>query len=76
MLKNLLNLNGIEKLNKENQKAINGGGFSLQCRYVCHGTTARQPSGASQYCLLNFPYQIHNASQCTDGGDDGPVDWA
>ncbi|MBW1298849.1 hypothetical protein [Aquimarina litoralis] len=76
MLKNLLNLNGVEKLNKENQRAIHGGMLLSQCVYVCHGTTARQPAGASQYCLLNFPIHIYNASQCTDGGDDGIVDWA
>ncbi|MBQ4822813.1 hypothetical protein [Aquimarina sp. MMG016] len=74
MLKNILNLEGVQKLSKKNQESVLGGGFPLlQCPYVCNGTTAKQPSGASQYCLLNFPAIIYNASQCTNGeGDDNP----
>ncbi len=32
MSKLLLNLNGVQKLNKEEQKEINGGRYSLYCR--------------------------------------------
>ncbi|MBW1296867.1 hypothetical protein [Aquimarina litoralis] len=86
MFKNLLNLNGAQAISKKEQQTINGGGLSRgncypffhlgSCRFNCDCRTRRaeQPSGASQYCLLNYPYYINNAVQC--GGAGGPGDWA
>ncbi|WP_299257445.1 hypothetical protein [uncultured Aquimarina sp.] len=87
MFKNLLKLNGAQAITKKEQQTINGGGSSRgncypffhlgPCRLDCNcpGTTARQPSGASQYCLLNYPAIIHNARQCGggSGGGGGPI---
>jgi len=76
MLKDLLNKSGVEKLSKQSQQSITGGSGLTRCPYVCRGTTARQPAGASQYCLLNFAAIIYNAPQCGGGGDDGIDIWA
>jgi len=83
MIKTLLNLNGVEKISKKDQISIKAGGargscfpfFHMgRCRFNCNcpGTTASQPSGASQQCLLNYPAIIRNAPQCggSGGGDD------
>lgn len=79
-MKKLVNLNGAKALSKTEQKAIFGGGgcypfFHLgSCRFDCscgYGTAARQPSGASQYCLLNYPAIIFDAAQCGGGGNGG-----
>ncbi|MBW1296868.1 hypothetical protein [Aquimarina litoralis] len=84
MIKTLLNLDGVEQISRKDQKAIKAGGsrgncypfFHLgSCRFNCScpSTTARQPSGASQYCLLNYPAIIFNASQCGGGGGGGGI---
>ncbi|WP_109438934.1 MULTISPECIES: hypothetical protein [Aquimarina] len=83
MFKKLLNLKGTSKISKKEQKTISGGGsrgncypfFHLgPCRLDCNcpGTTASQPSGASQFCLLNYPAIIRNATQC--GGSGGGIE--
>ncbi|MEB3344635.1 hypothetical protein U6A24_04135 [Aquimarina gracilis] len=89
MLKKLLNLEGTQQISRSEQKSISGGGsrggcppfFHLgSCRFNCNCSTKRatQPSGASQYCLLNYPAIISNARQCGGGsGGGGPIeDWA
>ena len=86
MFKKLLKLEGTHKISKTEQKSISGGGsrgpcypfFHLgSCRFDCNCNTHRatQPSGASQYCLLNYPAIINDARQC-GGGSNGPIDWA
>ncbi|AXT50798.1 hypothetical protein D1818_08125 [Aquimarina sp. BL5] len=75
MLKNILNLNGVQKLKKEEQKSVQGGNPILieapSCNYYCSGTTARLSNGN----YLNCPAIIHNAPQC-NGDDDGIEIWA
>ena len=86
MIKTLLNLNGATKISKKEQTVITGGGtrgncypfFHLgSCRFNCNCRIRRaeQPSGASQYCLLNYPYYINEAQQCGGSGNGGG-DWA
>lgn len=41
MLKNVLKLNGVQKLNKNEQKSINGGGFG-PCSWAPSGVTEEQ----------------------------------
>ncbi len=88
MLKKLLKLEGTKQIGRSEQKSISGGGsrgscypfFHLgSCRFDCDCRIKRaeQPSGASQYCLLNYPAIINNATQCGGGGGIGPIDdWA
>ncbi len=82
-MKKLSNLKGAKALNKKEQKSIHGGRYGCypffhlgSCRLDCdcNTHTASQPGGASQYCLLNYPAIIFNASQC--GGSGGSDVWA
>jgi len=74
-----MNVQGLKALGKKELKSILGSGtcypfFHLgSCKYDCNCTSkkATQVVGASQYCLLNYPYIITNASQCGGGSDDG-----
>ncbi|MDY8134203.1 hypothetical protein [Aquimarina sp. 2201CG5-10] len=81
MFKKLLDL-GAYQITRKEQKSINAGGsrgpcypfFHLgPCRLNCNCQThtARQPSGASQQCLLNYPAIIFNAAQCGGSGNGG-----
>ncbi len=85
MFKKLLKLEGAQKISRKEQKSISGGGsrgncypfFHLgSCRFNCScpSTRAKQPSGASQYCLLNYPAIIYNARQCGGGGGGIEID--
>jgi len=72
MLKNILNLNGVQKLKKEEQKSVQGGNPLLpRCTYTCSGTTARLNNGN----YLNCPAIIKNAPQCGGSGGSGDI-WA
>ncbi len=72
MLKNILGLNGVQKINKEEQKNVQGGHNLIQpCIYRCSGTTARLSNGN----YLNCAAIIHDAVQCGGDGNGGGV-WA
>lgn len=48
MLKNILNLDGVQKLNKEQQKSLEGGGTGGACFYkggLCCDTSRIYPFG-------------------------------
>ncbi len=72
MLKNILNVNGVQKIEKAEQKNVQGGRMLLQrCVYSCSGTTARLSNGN----YLNCAAIIRDARQCGGNGNGGSV-WA
>ncbi len=74
MKKSILNLG--QAISKETQRNIKGGNLSNLCTYECRGKTAVQPSGSSEFCLINFPIAIFNSPMC-GGGDEGDHEvWA
>jgi hypothetical protein len=70
MLKNILNLNGVQKLEKEEQKSVQGGNpLLIRCTYTCSGTTARLNNGN----YLNCAAIIRDATQCGGNGNGGEI---
>ncbi|TPN86932.1 hypothetical protein [Aquimarina algicola] len=72
MLKNILNVNGVQKLDKKQQKSVQGGRDLLPiCLYTCSGTTATLSNGNYENCAA----VIRNSPRC--GGDGDGIDiWA
>ncbi|MEB3347087.1 hypothetical protein U6A24_16560 [Aquimarina gracilis] len=72
MLKSILKVDGVQKINKNEQKNVQGGHLLLQrCTYSCSGTTARLNNGN----YLNCAAIIYDAVQCGGDGGGGGV-WA
>ncbi len=68
MFKKILEVDGVQKLNKDKQKSVKGGSIR-QCTYRCNGTTAHLTNGNYLYCTI----AIYDATRCGGGGNGGVI---
>ena len=71
MLKEILNLEGVAVLSKEQQKSVNGGYSDSVCRVVCKDKTVYSTASCSDAPLICTG---HGGTDTTNPDQPGPFD--